>query len=355
MSPLVDEGGDEHNKFDESNPIVLVDSKESKIIAYMDQGPVTDTETVKYSYDYGASFEVNDSSHIGLGFHSQSEENPSITEVTPVTEKIKYTRFDSSSSPEMETDMMDDDDDYASSSRVTNSGFLSIGGMKFYTHDISNDEDEGDDSNENDDEENEDGEEEDDDDEESSDSEDSCDSSDSDGAYNSYSDIDDEIANDYFEGIGGSYKVANVDQLIGQVLDSSDDEEDDINGGRYSEMLKGVSGIALQDASREYGLKKPRSKNKSRARPCKFGAATDDWSAVDDLMLVKKSRSRYGKKKHVAKLPQSWPSKAEKSKNFKRFSGKFIHLIMTFKQSFDLQTFRSPHTLSFLSNVFIQS
>ncbi|KAK1420951.1 hypothetical protein QVD17_22940 [Tagetes erecta] len=316
-SPLVDEGGDEHNKFDESNPIVLVDSKESKIIAYMDQGPVTDTETVNYSYEYGASFEVDDSSHIGLGFHGQSEENPSIIEVTPVTEKIKYTHFDSSSSPEMETDVMDDDDDYASSSRATNSGLLSIGGMKFYTHDISDDENGTDD----DDEENEVEEEDADDDEESSDSEDSCNSSDSDGAYNSYSDIDDEIAKDYFEGIGGSYKVANVDQLIGQILDSSDDEEVDIRDGRYNEMLKRVSGIALQDASREYGLKKPRPKNKSRARPSKFGAATDDWPASDDLMPVKNSRSRYGKKKHVAKLPQSWPSKAEKSKNFKKFSG----------------------------------
>ncbi|KAK9050405.1 hypothetical protein SSX86_030625 [Deinandra increscens subsp. villosa] len=58
--------------------------------------------------------------------------------------------------------------------------------------------------------------------------------------------------------------------------------EDDVNGGRFSE----------------------------------FGAAADDWSTIDDLMLVKNQRSLYGKKKHVAKLPQSWASKAEKSKNF---------------------------------------
>ncbi|KAJ0749616.1 putative G-patch domain, R3H domain, R3H domain superfamily protein [Helianthus annuus] len=275
----------------------------------MDQGPVTDSETVIYSYNYGASFEADDSSHIGLGFHVESEESPSIIGATPVTEKVEYSRFDSSSAHEMETDMMDDDGN-GSSSPVTNSGFLSIGGVKLYTHDISCDDD--DEEDDGDDEEGE---------EESSDSEDSCESSDSDGAYNSDSEIDDELAQDYFEGIGGSYKVANVDQLIGQILDSSDDDEEDFSGGRFGEMLEGVSGIQLQDASREHGMKKPRSKNKSRAKPGKFGAATDDWSTIDDLMLVKNSRSLYGKKKHAPKLPQSWPSKAEKSKNFRRFSG----------------------------------
>ncbi|XP_076922905.1 uncharacterized protein LOC143584847 [Bidens hawaiensis] len=319
--PQVSPSADEHNnnnniKFDESNPIVLVDSKESKIIAYMDQGPVTDSEAVVYNYDYGASFEADGTSHIGLGFHVESEENSSFIEATPVNEKTGHSRFDSSSSHEMETDMMDDDDDdgNASSSPVTNSGFLSIGGMKLYTHDISYGDDEeddsGDDNNDDDDE------------SESSDSEDSCDSSDSDSAYNTDSEIDDEIANDYFEGIGGSYKYANVDEVIGQMLDSSDDdEEDDFNNGRFGEMLRGVSGIALQDASREYGKKKPRSNNKARSKAAKFGAGTDDWSAIDDLMLVKNSTSMYGKKKHAAKLPQSWPSKAEKSKTFKRFSG----------------------------------
>ncbi|KAJ0788690.1 putative G-patch domain, R3H domain, R3H domain superfamily protein [Helianthus annuus] len=275
VSTLADEGGDEHNKFDESNPLVLVDSKESKIIAYMDQGPVTDSETVIYSYNYGASLEADDSSHIGLGFHVESEESPSIIGATPVTEKVEYSRFDSSSAHEMETDMMDDDGN-GSSSPVTNSGFLSIGGVKLYTHDISCDDD--DEEDDGDDEEGE---------EESSDSEDSCESSDSDG----------------------------------QILDSSDDDEEDFSGGRFGEMLEGVSGIQLQDASREHGMKKPRSKNKSRAKPGKFGAATDDWSTIDDLMLVKNSRSLYGKKKHAPKLPQSWPSKAEKSKNFRRFSG----------------------------------
>ncbi|KAK9055148.1 hypothetical protein SSX86_026230 [Deinandra increscens subsp. villosa] len=313
VSPLVGEDG-----VDESNPIVLVDSKESKIIAYVDRGPVPDSETVNYSYDYGASFEVDDSPHVGLGFHVESEENPSIIGATTVTEKIEYSGFDSSSSHEMETDMMVDDDS-PSSSRATNSGFLSIGGMKLYTHDISCDEDDEEDGG--DDDEDEDEDDDDDDEGESLDSEDSSNSSDSDGAYNSDSDIDDEIAKDYFEGIGGSCKVANVDQVIGQILDGSDDEEDDVSGGRFSEMLKGVSGIALHDASREHGMKKPRSKNKSRARLSKFGGAADDWTAIDDLMLVKNSRTLYGKKKHVAKLPQSWPSKAEKSKNFRRFSG----------------------------------
>ncbi|PWA40059.1 G-patch domain-containing protein [Artemisia annua] len=335
VSPLVNEGSNAYQKMDVSHPIVLLDSKESKIIAYMDETPVKESETTKYTYDYGASFEVEDtpdkdseiikytydygtssemdnSSHRGLGFHNDAEENenPSVIEETPVTGKQECSGFDSSSSHEMETDVMDDDDALdvdASSSPVTNSGFLSIGGMKLYTHDIS------------------DYEEEDDEDEESldsSESEDSSNSSDSEGAFNSDSDVNEMIAKDYFEGIGGSYKSANVDQLIGQVLSSSDDDDDDdINGGRYNQMLKGINGIALHDASRQYGLKKPRSKNKSRAKPSKFVAATDDWCAIDEMMLEKSSRSMYGKKKQAAKVPQSWPSKAEKSKSFSRFSG----------------------------------
>ncbi|KAJ9548604.1 hypothetical protein OSB04_021147 [Centaurea solstitialis] len=314
VSPFVGASGDGRNKFDKSNPIVLLDSKDSKIIAYMDETAATDSETVKYTYDYGASFEVDDSCHRGLGFHDVAEETPSVIEASPVIEKKDCSGLDSASSQEMETDMMDDDalDADASSSPVTNSGFLSIGGMKLYTHDISDEEEEEEEDDDDDD-----------DDEESldsSESEESCDSSDSDGAYNSDCDIDDEIAKDYFEGIGGSYKVANVDKLVGQVLDSSDDEDDTTNG-RFNEMLKGIGGIGLQDASREYGIKKPSSRKKSRPKPSKFEAATEDWSDLDDLMLEKNPRSLYKKKKHAAKLPQSWPSKAEKSKNFQRFSG----------------------------------
>ncbi|XP_071699171.1 uncharacterized protein, partial [Rutidosis leptorrhynchoides] len=330
-SSFVDEGGNDH-KLNESNPIVLLDSKESKIIAYIDESPATESETVKYTYDYGASFEVDDddddTSHIGLGFREEPEEFPSVLEATPVIEAKEYSHFDSSSAHEMETDMIDDDDDDdavsdvdASSSPVTNSGFLSIGGMKLYTQDISCDDNDDDDDDDNDDEDD-DGRNDIEESLNSSETEDSSDSSESDGAYNSDSDINEEIAKDYFEGIGGSYKSANVDKLIGhQVLDSSDDdEEDDINGGRFNKMLKGVGGIALQDASREYGLKKP-PKNKSRTKYKKSGGETDDWSAIDDLMLVKNSRSLYGKKKHAGKVPQSWPSKAEKSTNFRRFSG----------------------------------
>ncbi|XP_024961257.1 uncharacterized protein LOC112501773 [Cynara cardunculus var. scolymus] len=305
VSPLVDESGDGHNKFEKSNPIVLLDSKESKIIAYIDETAATGSETVKYTYDYGASFEVDDSCHRGLGFHDVAEESPCGIEASPVIEKKECSGFDSSSSQEMETDMMDDDasDVSASSSPVTNSGFLSIGGMKLYTHDISNEEEEEEEEDDDDDEESLD----------SSDSEESFDSSDGDGAYNSGCDIDDEIAKDYFEGIGGSYKVANVDQLVGQALDSFD--------GRFNEMLKGIGGIGLQDASREYGMKKPCSRKKSRAKPSKFQAATDDCPVLVDLMLEKNPRYLHGKKKHAAKLPQSWPSKAEKSKNFRRFCG----------------------------------
>ena len=80
MSPFVDESGDGQNKFDKSNPIVLLDSKDSKIIVYMDETAATDSGTVKYTYDYGVSFEMDDSCHRGLGFHDVVEESPSVIE-----------------------------------------------------------------------------------------------------------------------------------------------------------------------------------------------------------------------------------------------------------------------------------
>ncbi|KAI3714944.1 hypothetical protein L6452_21906 [Arctium lappa] len=291
IDPLPDRGDDGDNNLDESDPHVLVDSKESKVVAYVDQTPVIESETVKYTYEYGASSEMEDSFHRGLGFCDE-EEDPRVTDTSPFIELKEDSISDSSSSEEIETDIMEDNasDVETLSSPEKNSGFLSIGGMKLYTRDISDEED--------DDEEN----------IESSESGDSSSSSDSD----SDSDIDEEIAKDCVEGIGESYKDAN--RYI-----SDDKDAGDIYG---VDIVKRLGGIALQDASREYGMKKPHSRKKSKAKSIKFGGATDDWSVVDDLMLVKDTRILYSqKKKHAAKLPQSWPSKAKKSNHSRRSPG----------------------------------
>ncbi|KAJ9557786.1 hypothetical protein OSB04_012400 [Centaurea solstitialis] len=300
IDPLPDRGDDGHNKLDESDPIALVDSEESKIVAYLDQSPITESGTVKYTYEYGATFEVEDSFHRGLGFCDE-EEDPRVTETSPVIENKEGSISDSSSSEEIETDVMEDNasDIETLSSPEKNSGFLSIGGMKLYTRDISDNEDDNDD----DDDDNEEDEEN----LNSSESDDSSSSSDNDNDSDSdkNSDIDDEIAKDYVEGIGGSYKDAG-----------------DIYGVDINDTVKRLGGIALQEASREYGMKKPHSRKKSQAKSIKYGGATDDWSAMDDLMLVKDPRILYSrKKKHAAKLAQSWPSKAEKSNRSRRSPG----------------------------------
>lgn len=263
----------------EPDPIVLVDTKESKIVAYDDQTEVKESETVKYTYEYGERSEVGVSFHRGLGFCDKEEDD----QTSPFIEKKDGSISDSSSSEEIDTDM---------SSPEKNSGFLSIGGIKLYTDDKSDEEDDDDDD---DDKEN---------DEEcleSSESEDTSKSSDGDTS----SDIDDEITKDYVEGIGGNY--------------NDDKGNGDICAVDINDTIRRLGGIALLDASREYGMKKPQSRRKSQsqAKSIKFRGETDDWSVIDDLMFVKDPRILYAqKKKHAAK--------AEKSNRSRRFPGKLL-------------------------------
>ncbi|KAJ0673691.1 hypothetical protein HanOQP8_Chr12g0432681 [Helianthus annuus] len=245
---LPDEVDDEHKTLDESNTVV----------AYVDETKVEESETVKYTTEYDANSEVDDTFHRGLGFHDK-EEHPCVNgkKEGPISE--------SSSSEEIETDPL--------SSPEKNSGFLSIGGMKLYTHDISDVEDDDEDKES----------------VESSESEDSSDSSDNDTS----SDTDDEIAKDYIEGI----------------RDDDDDDDDDV----IKDTLIKFGGIALQEASREYGMKKPRSRVKSQSQPksIKFRADTDDWSAIDDFMLVKDPRIAYAQKKKKKHEKRRLPGKLE--------------------------------------------
>ncbi|KAI3524355.1 hypothetical protein L1887_03008 [Cichorium endivia] len=172
--PLLDEDGHGNNKLDESDPIVVVNTKESKIVACVDQTLVKEPETVKYSYEFDTSLEVDDSFHRGLGFcEEEDDEDPSVNETSPIIEKIEASISDSSASEEIETEEEEDDDD-----------------------------------------------------------------DDDDGGIS-----DEEIAKDYVKGIGGS------------------DKKDGISGVDINDTLKKLRGIAIQDASMEYG-KKPCSRKK---------------------------------------------------------------------------------------------
>ncbi|KAJ9688868.1 hypothetical protein PVL29_014490 [Vitis rotundifolia] len=351
-------GSNGDNYLNASQPIVLVDSKETQIVAFEDKTPCSKTFSENFTYDYGSDLVLGDSSCRGLGFVDESEmasggngtstkkieegegscfklsspekdadadENNICKLGVEMAEEVVNTPssigastkkmeeggscFKSSSlekdmdADELGAEMAEDVFSGAFSSEK-NSGFLSIGGMKLYTQDISDQESDEEIDGESLDEES----------SESLEPEDSVSSSDT---SDSDSDIDEEVAKDYLEGIGGSDEVVDVKWLVEQDLDVSDDDGSSSNG--FDDTIEKLGGIALQDASRDYGMKKPRSRKK--ATP-KTGVAAGDWSmALDDLMYLKDPRKISAKKKHVAKLPQSWPSEAQKSKNFGNFPG----------------------------------
>ncbi|KAL5772759.1 hypothetical protein ACOSQ2_012683 [Xanthoceras sorbifolium] len=304
---------DGDNKLDESQPIILLNSQDSRIVAYVDETPTLKPHNVKYSYDYDSSFVLGDSSHRGLGFCDESESMQSGTASS--SKQMEEHEVSGSDSPfsneEVDTDEnIKNEEDVETAEKAVddtlspkeNSGFLSFGGMKLYTQDLSDEE--------SDDEY----------DGESLDDESLGSYSESDSSedmLDSDSDIDEEIAKDYLEGIGGRDNVLEAKWLVEQVLDGSHDDNSSSSG--FDGTLEKLSGIALQDASKEYGMKKaqPRSKKKLPV------AARDSWSfPLDDIILVKDPRTVSGKKKKpVARLPQSWPLEAQKSKKSRNFPG----------------------------------
>ncbi|GFP81687.1 g patch domain-containing protein 2 [Phtheirospermum japonicum] len=304
------------NNFRASNPVLLVDSEKSSTVVYLDEGPVKESQNIEYMYDYTASFTLGESSHRGLGFYDEGETTPNgVGYSSKMEEQESDFIMDLSSSGEGDTGAEADhgaNDETGEefmakmSFPEENQGYVLIGGTKIYTQDIS-DENEDEDLS----------------DEESSVSsvsEDCSETFESDGSSCSGSDIDDEVAADYFEGIGGISNIINVERLVGQVSDVSDDDIDSEDS--FDETLQKLGGIYLQEASREYGMRKPELGRKyhredKKSTPVKYAYS----SSLDDLMLVKDTRTVSGKKKHVARLPQSWPVKARKSKNTSKIPG----------------------------------
>ncbi|KAH7546240.1 hypothetical protein FEM48_Zijuj01G0179400 [Ziziphus jujuba var. spinosa] len=345
------ERNDKNNNFDESRPFVLVDSKEAQIFAYVDKTPSSRPNDVEITYDYGSNLILGDSSHRGLGFSDKLEGTPSGVEAS--AEQMKEQEescFDSSSSEkEMNTEErsnhelgvnVTEDLPAITVSPKKNSGFVSIGGMKLYTQDIS-DEESDDDGDEDEEEEMVDG--------ESSESSGqggtsgSSESDDSEDMSDSDLDVDDQVAEDYIEGIGGSHNIVKAKWLVEQEFDESDD--DTSSSTDYDDTLEKLGGVTLQEASREYGMKKAHPRQKYKV------STVDSWSlAMDDLTLVKDPRAVHPKKKHVARFPQSWPSEAYRSKTSRRFPGirygdwqEFIACEVAFKVLARKVT-RTPHT-----------
>lgn len=318
------EDNDRDDSLDESQQIILVGSRDSKVVAYIDETPTLDPHNVTYSYDYSSGFVLGDSSHRGLGLCDESEATPS--GVDSSLKQVDGREVSDSDSPfskeEVDTDENINQEEGVEMAQELpdenvspkeNSGFLSIGGMKLYTQDISD----GDSDDEND------GDSCDDESSESySDSDKSEDLSDSD------SDIDEEIAEDYLEGIGGSDNVLDAKWLVEQDLNGSEDGSS--SSSSFDGTLQKLGGINLQDASREYGMRKPLPVSKKK----KFIAARGAYSsAFDDLMLVKDPRTVSAKKKHAPCLPQSWPREAQKSKKSRNFPGTVcLHMFILVKK-----------------------
>ncbi|XP_061990823.1 uncharacterized protein LOC133709176 isoform X1 [Rosa rugosa] len=309
-------GDADDDNMDESSPMVLVGLSDTQISAHADQTPASEPQDVKFTYHYGSSFVLGESSHRGLGFSEELEETPSGVEASSKEmEEPEDMCFGSLSSEkdangksdyevgdgmaeDLLTEVMSSDE---------NSGFLSFGGIRLYTQDISDEESEEDENGASLYEGN------------SESSEPggllgSSESGDSEEMSDSDLDIDDEVAEDYLEGIGGSDNILRSKWLVGQQLDVSD--TDSSSSTDFDETVEKLGGIALQEVSREYGKRNARSQKKPNV--------TERYArhlAIDDLMLVKDPRIRSAKKKPVTRFPQSWPSEAQRSKYSRNIPG----------------------------------
>ncbi|KAJ6362069.1 hypothetical protein OIU78_002466 [Salix suchowensis] len=254
---------------DEVQPIVLVDSKETQIVAYFDETPTLKACNRNLTYEYSSDFLLGDSSHRGLGFGEKFEATPGAQSSSKQMEEEeqKGSSFGSSS---FEKEMNSDD--------TTNcKADITDGGSDWESLDESSE----------------------------SQRAELSQSGDSDDTFNSELDVDDKVAEDYLEGIGGSSNILDDKWLVEYVLDDSD--EDSSSSGCFDETLENLGGIALQEASRRYGMKKPQSK-KNHAL-----SARDVSQDFDDFMHLKDPRTVSAKRKHVAHLPRSRPSKARRS------------------------------------------
>ncbi|XP_047152435.1 uncharacterized protein LOC124824097 isoform X2 [Vigna umbellata] len=297
-------------------PFVLADTKQDikkcQVTVHADGTPPSKPNTVKYTYSYDVDFVLGDSSHKGLGFPSEQDKNTSsfgisqeqMPQSTPVLDSSSFEKdggSDEGMDYELSNEMVEDFSPNVSAER--NSGFLSIGGLKLYTEDISDDENE---------EYNEDSS-----DEESSTSSvpeellESSENNDSEYTSDSDSDIDEDVAEDYLEGVGGSENILDAKWLLKPDMNESDD--DSSSSSCYDEALKKLGGFALQEASREYGMQK----NKPRKKHCLNSGPL----ALENLMMEKDPRTISSRKKHVPRFPHSWPSHAQKSKASKKMHG----------------------------------
>ncbi|KAG9456228.1 hypothetical protein H6P81_000736 [Aristolochia fimbriata] len=316
------------------SPIVLADTKKINLIAYEDRTPGSGLSH-ESSYSYSQSFVLGENYHRGLGFCEEEKDEESTSKEV----ETEGSGFIGSSKGEKSIGL----------SSTKNNAFLSIGSMRLYTEDVSDSSEESDNfmehgSEDDDKSEKDDGSDDknddnkdlldvgasesdglsdDDDDDDDNGSMPSSDSDDLDSlSCDSKSDIDEELAKDYLEGVGGGSEYLKTEWLIGRDLSQHFVEQNDsISSNSNSDgSLKRMGGIALLNASREYGMKKPRSRKK-RPVPNALQSKVVSDLAIDDLLYVKDQRAVSGRMKKASNLSHSWPRDAQKTKRNKRFPG----------------------------------
>ncbi|KAL6599143.1 hypothetical protein ACP70R_046007 [Stipagrostis hirtigluma subsp. patula] len=262
--------------------------------------------------------------HLGLGFRDGGNE-----EIEVELEELEEVKASSFKTPKQQKGKR-------------NAGFLSIGGVRIYTEDISSPESEGmgdsDEESDSDDEKrydtvggdgdsNEEGSE-----DEEGDSETDGESSGSDSEEDlSFGDssVDDEVVADYMEGIGGSEELLSSKWVAHMNLaDSDDDDGEEMDTDEDEDGLKKgkekLEGYAIMAASEQYGMKRPNSaeRRKGKGLVCERDVPSMRVMGLDDMMIVKDvrmaSRSRKGAKtgSSSSQLSRSWPNEGRKSKKY---------------------------------------
>ncbi|KAL5229921.1 hypothetical protein ABZP36_028697 [Zizania latifolia] len=266
--------------------------------------------------------------HLGLGFRDCSDAEVELEEAVFVTPNKKQPK--------------------GRPKGRLNEGFLSIGGVRIYTEDISSPDSEGMDGSDeesesdyekrdaNDDGDSGDSE------EEGSDADEGGSKSDEEsGGSNSEEDlsigdssVDDEVVADYMEGIGGSEELLSTKWVAGMNLADSDEDQMDTNEDGFLKKGKGneqLKGFALMNASEQYGMKRLNSADRLKGKGTGVRALDTDLAkmrvmGLDDVMMVKDvrmaNRSRKGVKatSTSSQLSMSW-SNGRKSKKYQSVPG----------------------------------
>ncbi|KAI4380602.1 hypothetical protein MLD38_006775 [Melastoma candidum] len=297
----------------DSQDFSLRGSEETTIIAYEDEIPSSVSPLPCVTYDCSYDFIMGDSSHRGLGYEEDVVVGEASSEQMKLTEESKNDLSASDTPKDIREGSgsgcslkMEKSLPKRLSSR-NDPAFLSIGGIKLYTQDISHYEDDDEDNECSSEESLE---------SEMSSGEESVQSSESDGSedeFDSGSSVDDDVVADYLEGVGGCDTLLDgANWLVEEIPDDSDDSSSD----DITDAMEKLGGIALQEASMEYGLQKNfHSSHKSVV------SGRDYWSsAMDAYVSVKDPRALISKKGRVSQFPQSWPSKSQ-SKTLKNYPG----------------------------------